>query len=185
VTVEGIVLEVPDLATETIRLRPWRGDDAATLSLAWHDPDIIAGSRPPVDRSVPAASHWIEGCEVRRQAGVAFDLVIAACDDDRVLGEVGFSRFDVGRRAALMGWWVHPEERGRGVAGEAVGSLTEWALNDGGLVAILAEIDPTNVASERVAQRAGFRVMNDTRNPQETARGRGARVWYVANSTVK
>ena len=152
----SVVLEVPDLATDSIRLRPWRVDDAASLSRAWHDPAVISGSTPPPDRTVEAAVRWIDGCDERRRAGVAFDLVIAAPDDDRVLGEVGFSRFDVDRRAALMGWWVHDEARGAGVATMAVSLLAEWALASTWIEHILAEIGADNPTSERVALRAGF-----------------------------
>ena len=151
-----IELEVPDLATATIRLRPWRVDDAVSLSRAWHDPAVIAGSTPPPDRSVEAAVRWIHGCDERRRAGVAFDLVIAALDDDRVLGEVGFSRFDRDRNGALMGWWVHQEARGAGVATMAVSVLAEWALASTWVDHVLAEIDFDNPASARVAERAGF-----------------------------
>ena len=50
--------------------------------------------------------------------------MVADPDDDRVLGEVGFARFDVRRRAAVLGWWVAAPERGRGVAVQAlVGSI--------------------------------------------------------------
>ena len=153
---ELIVLEVAELATETIRLRPWRVGDAPSLSMAWHDPAIIAGSTPPPDRSEVAARRWIEGCDERRRAGVAFDLVIAALEDDRVLGEVGFSRFDPGRRAALMGWWVHEEARGVGVATAAVALLADWTLESTPIDHVLAQISVDNPASERVASRARF-----------------------------
>lgn len=152
----GIVLEVADLATDTIRLRPWHVDDAPALSRAWHDPAIVAGSTPPTDRSVEAAARWITGCDERRRAGVAFDLVIADRADDAVLGEVGFSRFDVERRAALMGWWVHEEARGRGVATAAVALLADWVLESSGVDHVLAEIATDNPASHAVARAAGF-----------------------------
>lgn len=158
-TVEGIVLEVPDLATETIRLRRWRDGDAASLARAWLDAAIIAGSMPPSDRSESGARRWIQGCDERRLAGVAFDLVIAGVVDDQVLGEVGFSRFDANRRAALMGWWVHEEARGAGVATAAVSLLADWALADGGLADVLAEIAAENTASEAVARAAGFSLL--------------------------
>lgn len=155
-TGERPVLEVPDLATDLLRLRPWKAGDAPSLSRAWHDPTVIAGSTPPPDRSVEASARWIAGCEERRRAGVAFDLVIAAVDDDRVLGEIGFSRFDRDRRAALMGWWVHEEARGRGVASTAVGLVLGWVLESTWVEHVLAEIGPDNPASEAVARAAGF-----------------------------
>ena len=181
-----IVLEVPDLADDRrqLRLRPWRADDAPALAQAWNDPVIIEATNPPPDRSVQAATRWIEGCDQRRRSGLSFDLAIAG-PTDLVMGEVGLSRFDPPRRAALIGWWVHAEARGRGVATSAVSMLSDWVLGPGGLHALIAEMGADNEASIRVAERAGFAVMDDTRFPQETARGRAPRVWYVAHSTVK
>ncbi len=181
---DPLVLEVPDLGDDQLRLRPWRLDDAPSLVRAWHDPAVIEGSRPPADRSLATAARWIEGCDERRRAGLAFDLVIAG-SDDRVMGEVGLSKLNPRRRAALIGWWTHAQERGRGVATTAVSLFTDWALGSGGLRALLAEIGAGHDASIRVAEAAGFRPLENSRNPQETARGRASRVWYVAVSTVK
>lgn len=152
----GIALDLPDLVSEALRLRPWRASDASSLVRAWHDPAVIDGSTPPPDRSEAAAARWISGCEQRRLAGVAFDLVIASIDDDRVLGEVGFSQLNADRRAALMGWWVHEEARGARVATTAVTMLADWVLGDGGLAHVFAEIGAQNPASEAVARAAGF-----------------------------
>lgn len=153
-----LVLEVPDLAGDGWHLRAWRVDDADSLSRAWHDPAIIDGSTPPADRSVDAARRWISGCDERRLAGVALDVVIAG-PDDAVLGEIGLSRLDPARRAAIVGWWVHAEARGRGVASAAVGSFVRWVLADGRLTDLLAEIGPENAPSEAVARSAGFTVL--------------------------
>ncbi|MEM7143412.1 MAG: GNAT family N-acetyltransferase [Actinomycetota bacterium] len=178
-----LVLDIPDVAGEGWRLRPWRREDAASLSRAWHDPAVIGGSTPPDDRSEPAAARWIAGCEERRLAGVALDVVIAGPADD-VLGEFGLSQLDAVRRAAVAGWWLHEEARGRGL-GTSVVTAVVGALLDGPLGAVLAEIDETNTASAAVATRAGFRPLADPRNPQETARRASPRAWYVAISTVK
>ena len=40
------------MAEAAVSLRPWRRGDAAALAAAWADPDIVAGSQPPEDRSV-------------------------------------------------------------------------------------------------------------------------------------
>lgn len=187
-TIPPLVLEVPDLGDDRLRLRVWAKSDAPSLVRAWGDPAIIEGSSPPDDRSLDAAARWIGGCDERRRAGVAFDLAIADADD-RVIGEVGLSRLGSERRGAMIGWWVHLEHRGQGVATTAVSMLTEWALGPGRLRALVAEIGAENDASIVVADRAGFRRMtapaDGSGNPQETTRGSAARVWYVASSTVK
>ncbi|MEQ8839691.1 MAG: GNAT family N-acetyltransferase [Acidimicrobiales bacterium] len=154
-TTEPIVIEVPDLATDRFVLRPWRAADAESLTAAWHDVRIAAGSTPPPDRSVAAAAHWIAGWEVRRLAGLAFDLVIADPIDDGVMGEVGFGHFDTTRCAATIGWWLHEDRRGRGIASDAVTLVADWVLA-GPLEHLLAEISVDNPASEAVARAAGF-----------------------------
>lgn len=183
-TNDPIVLAVPDLGTERVRLRPWRAVDAPALVRAWHDPDIIAGSTPPPDRSLEAARRWIEGVDERRRAGLALDLVIAG-DTDTVWGEVGLAQIDPERRAAVIGWWVAADRRGSGVATEAVTLLTRWALEPGRLRALFARIGVDNPTSASVATRAGYTPLEPPRNPQPRARGSTPSVWYVAHSTVK
>jgi RimJ/RimL family protein N-acetyltransferase len=156
VTPGPVVLEVPDLATDRFRLRPWAVADADALSAAWHDVRIAAGSQPPPDRSVEAAIRWIAGWETRRLAGLAFDLVIADPADDAVMGEIGLSAFDADRQAAMIGWWLQEDRRGRGLAREAVSLVIEWAFSTGEVTDVLAEIAPDNHASEAVARAAGF-----------------------------
>jgi RimJ/RimL family protein N-acetyltransferase len=165
-----LVIEIPDLAGDGWHLRPWRVDDAPSLVRAWHDPAIVDGSTPPDDRSEAAARRWIEGCEERRLAAVAFDLVIAA-DDDTVLGEFGLSRLDRSRRAAVVGWWLHEEARGRGIGSSALTSITTWLLAPSRLDAVVAEISPDNRGSLLMAERAGYRLA------RAGAGERGTDVW--------
>jgi RimJ/RimL family protein N-acetyltransferase len=60
-----------------------------------------------------------------------------------------------GPGSAELAYWVRPEQRGRGIAPRAVRALTDWALQ-GGLRRVWLEIEPSNTASLRVAERAGF-----------------------------
>ncbi len=149
-------LSPPNLIGVAVMVRPWNVDDAPALAEAWSNPDIAAGSTPPGDRSVEAARRWIEGAKLRARTQLAMDLVASDPHDDRVMGEVGISRIDPVRRAALIGWWVAKDERRRGVASEAVALTTAWLLNEGGFGALMAEIDDANEASRSVAANAGF-----------------------------
>ncbi len=149
-------LSPPKLIGADVIMRPWAVDDAPALAEAWSDPDIAAGSNPPADRSVESARGWIEGAGLRTGAQLAMDLAASDPNDGRVLGEVGISRVDPVRRAALIGWWVAKDERQRGIASEAVSLVATWLLDEGGFEALLAEIDDANEASKRVAAKAGF-----------------------------
>ena len=61
------------------------------------------------------------------------------------LGEVG-----------SIGYWVAPAARRRGVATRALVLLSRWAVRDGGVERLELITHPDNIASQRVAEKAGF-----------------------------
>ena len=69
------------------------------------------------------------------------DLAVTDLPSGDVIGEVGLSRLDPVRRAALVGWWIAEGWRGRGRAVEAVRLVLDWVLSEGPLQAVMAEID--------------------------------------------
>jgi [ribosomal protein S5]-alanine N-acetyltransferase len=66
---------------------------------------------------------------------------------------------DVADRSATVGYYIASARRGHGVATAAVGALVQAAQEDVGLLRLVADIDPGNVASRRVAERTGFRAV--------------------------
>jgi RimJ/RimL family protein N-acetyltransferase len=78
------------------------------------------------------------------------------------LGQIGFADFKRDMAPSVeglpeMGWMLAPQVQGRGYATEAVLGALAWA--DGGGLAwheIVAIIDAANLASIRVAEKAGF-----------------------------
>jgi len=153
---------IPALGDGVISLRRWEVNDAPVLVAAWNDVDVIAGSDPPIDRSDRAAISWIEGSRLREESGIAIDLVAAGHADDRAMGEVGISAIDEARKAALIGWWVSKDHRGHHVATRSVRLFADWLLDSGPLDHLLAEIDPTNAASVKVACNAEFRLLRES-----------------------
>jgi RimJ/RimL family protein N-acetyltransferase len=61
-------------------------------------------------------------------------------------------------RGAELAYWVRPEKRRCGVALRAVRGLTEWAHRHAGTTRLWLEIDPANVASLGLAQKAGYQL---------------------------
>jgi len=102
---------------------------------------------------------WIQGWEQRTRTGLALDLVIDV--DGFVAGEVGLASFDATRRAAMMGYWLAPAERGAGLAGHAAAAVTEWFLSPDGCAgnALVAICHVDNQSAHRVAERAGLSLL--------------------------
>ena len=158
-----MVLTVPDLAGPTTRLRPWRVTDAPALVAAWRDPVIRDRLSVPEPADEASAASWISQRERARADGRSVDLAVTDRPSGTVIGEVGLSRLDPVRRAALVGWWIAEDWRGQGRAGEAVRLVVDWALSEGPLEAVMAEIAADNPASAAVARRAGLRRVDTSR----------------------
>jgi RimJ/RimL family protein N-acetyltransferase len=65
------------------------------------------------------------------------------------------------REGGSVGYWLGPAARGRGFMTEAVRAVVDWAREQGiGRLFLMAH--PENVASQRVAEKAGFRYVGMT-----------------------
>jgi RimJ/RimL family protein N-acetyltransferase len=152
----SIPLPDPQLCDEAIRLREPREEDVPSLLEACQDPLIRRFTFVPDPYREEHARGWVEGAPVARETGERLQLVIAGAADDRLLGTVGLPRLDWEHRVAEVGYFVAPWARGRGAAWRAAGLLARWALTDLGLARVSCDVDVENVASLRVAERAGF-----------------------------
>ena len=63
---------------------------------------------------------------------------------------------DLEVRSAEIGYGVRGDERGKGYASEALAAVARWALTEAGLQRAWLTANTDNVASVRVAEKAGF-----------------------------
>ncbi len=94
-------------------------------------------------------------------------MVIFDVQSGELLGSCGLR--DVEGDRAEIGYWVKREARGRGVATRAVRLVTEWGLGQVGLSRIQLQADVRNLASQRVAHKAGYRWQGEGPAPERCA----------------
>jgi RimJ/RimL family protein N-acetyltransferase len=155
---------LPELQADGIRLRALRASDAKRVVEACNDERTqywLAGMPSPYQLS--DAEAFIEGRLENLATGEGVSWAIADADSDELIGNV--SVFDMNNRIdkthAEIGYWLHPDARGRGVMTTAVRLVIEQAIKpieDGGfgrrrLVLFAAE---GNAASAHVAEVNGF-----------------------------
>ena len=114
-----LMLPLPEPALDdgVVRLRPWSAHDVDALVAAWADEEIQKWTRVPEHRGSDHALRWIAAEQLRRDRGLALDLVISPADPDdaTVLGEVGMVPLAGGPSRAELGWWVAVRHRRQGI----------------------------------------------------------------------
>lgn len=136
-------------------LRPWRRSDLDDASEGWMDPDVCRFAGSTVHRPSDARRH-LDGQALAAVGGTELVFAIADPDTDRFLGSVSVLRIAWEQARAEIGYWLAPWGRGRGAATAAVRALADWAVATYGFRRIELFIEPANVASLAVAERAGF-----------------------------
>ena len=76
--------------------------------------------------------------------------------DGAVVGAMGIAISEANRRG-IIGYWMGAPARGRGVCTRALRLLSGWAFEELELGRLELVTDPDNLASQRVAEKAGFR----------------------------
>ena len=147
----------PALAAEGIVLRrpvprdvPWIVAACSDRELSRYIPGI------PYPYSQSDAHAFIEDADRGWAEGSDAAFVIAHAAGGDCLGTIGLhlSAGDAG--LAAVGYWLRREARGHGAATIAVRLVSGWAFDELGIKRLNLVTVPENLASQRVAERAGF-----------------------------
>lgn len=129
-----------------IALRRFREDDVPAITAACQDPEIPRWTLVPEPYTEEDARVFV------REFPTAYAVVDAG--SDVLLGAISLD--PAGDGNGQIGYWVAREARGNGVATRALRLLARWGLAQGGFARVQLLTEPANVASQRVAERAGF-----------------------------
>lgn len=136
------------LSDGTVELRPWRDEDAADLVDCLDGDEEITRwlDQIPQPYRLEHALAYVRG-------EVTPDEERWCVSDGRVLGSIGIS--PRGDGVFEIGYWVRADARGRGYTSRALVLLSHDAIATGA-ARVFLRADPENVASCRVAEKAGF-----------------------------
>ena len=152
-----VVLPRLELETARLRLRPVYLDDAETIYAS------IRESIEPLARWMTwchagyareDSDAWIASTRSAWEAGGAYEFLVFE-HSGRHVGAVGLNQFNRENNSANLGYWVRQSSQRQGFAVEAVRRIARFAFEEAKFqrVEIVAAVD--NVASRRVAERAG------------------------------
>ncbi|WP_326837800.1 GNAT family protein [Amycolatopsis rhabdoformis] len=133
-----------------IELRDWSRDDAAWYVAQVRDPDIL---RFTTERAALTVAEFRRALEALRRNENALGFVAVATGSGERLANLAAQRTGA---VVEVSYWVAAAARGRGVAGRALTELCRRvsAAWPGAEIRLWTHAD--NIASQRVAERAGF-----------------------------
>jgi RimJ/RimL family protein N-acetyltransferase len=133
-------------------LRPWSLDDVPDLAVACNDPEIAYWIPPIPSPYTEEDARAFIGGETR--PGESYSLAVTL--GGRLVGGIGMG-VNAHDYRGRIGYWVADDARGRGVCTRALRLLSRYGLDDLGLQRLELITDPENLASQRVAEKVGFR----------------------------
>jgi RimJ/RimL family protein N-acetyltransferase len=161
------------LVTERLVLRRSRPEDAERISAYRSDPDVqrhqgwdrtdAEGIRREIEEMATRApgdpQGWVQMSVEERQTG-------------RLVGDVGLSPAEGEPGVIKVGYTIDPAYQRNGYATEAVAALIDYAFGTLGADVVRAYASADNVASIRVADKVGMRLMERFEYRE------GDEVWY-------
>ncbi len=157
---------------DELRLRPMDERDLDGVVATCQDPDTVHWTTVPENYDRGQAESFLAFSQDGWAGGTAACFVIAD-PRDRYAGSIDLRLSALDPLLGDVGFMTAPHARGRGYQPAALAALSAWGFATLGLARVEWRANVGNVASRRVAEKAGFTV-------EGTARGglnhRGARV---------
>ncbi len=162
-----VPLPEPRLGDGFVVVRPLEPDDAPAVAAACQDPLIQERCYfVPAPYSLADAEEFIAESRRALVAGRGVDCGVCAAEPGaasaapfaggELLGAINLNAFPE-REAAETGYWVKREARGRGVAAAALRLMATYAFEQVGVERLELMTETPNVASQRLAEKLGFR----------------------------
>ncbi|MGX6605084.1 GNAT family N-acetyltransferase [Micromonosporaceae bacterium Da 78-11] len=150
-------MEQETITAGRLTLRPFVEDDIAWVYQVSLDPAVQKFVQIPLPYRLEHAAYFVREMAIAAwDSGQRAEFLVARTADGTRLGRVGLGLDGVG--AAQIGYWMDPAARARGVATESARALCRWGFSTLGLELIEWRAEVGNLASRRVAEKAGFRV---------------------------
>lgn len=132
------------IETERLRIYPASEDEMKTFI-----------SEETDDEMKKAYTEMLEGCLKHPDQWNWFAMWIIELKNGTHIGDLCFKGLDT-NGITEIGYGILDEYQGKGYATESVKAAIDWAFQDPKVVAVEAETDPDNRASQRVLEKCGF-----------------------------
>ncbi|MBN3526741.1 GNAT family N-acetyltransferase [Paenibacillus apiarius] len=147
----------PILETDRLRLRQLRAEDAQELYHYFSQDEVTQyydlESFVEMRQAEELIANWNRRYE--EQQGIRWGITYKP--DDVIIGTCGFHNWFKDHRKAEIGYELTPEYWRQGIMTEAIAQVMKFGFEEMGLHRIEAFIDPDNISSRKLLEKAGLR----------------------------
>lgn len=150
-------LECPVLGEDGVRLRPIVVTDAPRIHEACSEAQTQHWlGQLPSPYTLDDALAYVESRTEQLAEGTGVTWAVTDPDDDLLLATIGWFNHTAGEECEI-GYWTHPDARGRGLMTRATGVLVRHVVAELGVARVTAYSAVDNTASRRVIEANGLR----------------------------
>ena len=150
-----------EIRTSRLILRTAEPDDLEAIHAVLSDPRATRWWSTPPHETLDQSRDWLDAMIANGPDHPDFVVEWSG----RVIGKAGFYVMPD------VGYILHPDVWGQGLAGEAVGAVIDHVFSTRAVDTLTADVDPENAASIRLLERLGF-----------VRTGFGERTWNVGGA---
>jgi RimJ/RimL family protein N-acetyltransferase len=175
------------VATPRLDVRQLDADDAPIVAEVFGDRQTQRWLPFPKESGTIDAYAWCTDMAAeRRDSGVGDHYGVVRREDERLVGCLWTKRTDWVAQVTEIAYAVVPDARGFGVAAEAVDALSIALILEHGFQRVELRVAPGNLASRRVAEKAGFTYEGLLRNAGHVHSGRvDLEVWSLVAADLR
>ena len=143
-----------------VALRRFTVDDVADVTKACQDPEIARWTASiPSPYEARHAEWWISQHDTQWAEGTHATFAFCPASHRDLLGSMTLEEVDLDWKTAAVGYWAAPWARNRGATTRALELVCRWGFDVVDLKTVNLVTMVGNGASERVAEKAGFRLV--------------------------
>lgn len=146
----------PVLHTERLVLRQVTPDDVKEVFFLRSDEQVMRYIDRPKAQTEEEALQFINMINAGTRNNTDISWAITIKGDDRLIGYIGFWRMKPEHYRGELGYAMHPQWYGKGIASEAVRAALDYGFKTMKLHTVEANVNPENTASIKLLERNYF-----------------------------
>lgn len=147
----------PELTTERLLLRQMTLADGAGVQMLRSNTEVMKYINRPLTLTLEDAENWIKIVmeSLEKNDGITWCICLQDSPGKHV-GSIGIWRIDKENYRGEIGYMIEPNLQGKGLMFEALQKVVEYGFKEMKLHSLEAQINPDNLASAALLNKAGF-----------------------------